>query len=91
MKRFNLMPKSGLPSDDTSLLRSPRRSSRDKDLIMFLLPIILAITYIFFDYTESNRKLGTVKKINPAVVKKYEYLKKTYEELKQNSYDKSKP
>jgi len=79
MKRFNLMAK------DNSFVENSQnsavsRKSRDTDLIIMALPVILALAVIYFIHTQ---QLPDVKEpvINPAQTAKLDSLKKEYNGL----------
>ena len=75
MKRFNLMPKEMSYADGPSISSTPSRS-RDFDIIVISLPIILALAIVYFLYTSGGAKLK--EPLNPAQTTKLETLQKEY-------------
>jgi Tfp pilus assembly protein PilN len=76
MKRFNLMPPDSAAAYMEAPSRSPRGSSRDMELILISLPIIVAIALVYFLHTQQKPEVRT--ETNVVQVQKLETLKKEY-------------
>ena len=79
MKRFNLMPKEISYADGPSSSSMSSSRSKDFDIILVSLPIILAIAVIYFLHTSISTKKEP--DINPAQIVKLETLQKEYQSL----------
>ncbi|MEI6080137.1 MAG: PilN domain-containing protein [bacterium] len=79
MKRFNLMPQDSAAAYMDAPSRSPRGGSRDLELIIVSLPIIVAIAIVYFLHTQQKPEVKV--ETNVAQTKKLEMLKKEYETL----------
>jgi Tfp pilus assembly protein PilN len=79
MKRFNLMPQDSAAAYMDVPSRSPRGGSRDMELIVISLPIIVAIAMIYFLHTQQKPEVRT--EVNTVQVQKLETLKKEYDVL----------
>ncbi|MFH1223492.1 MAG: PilN domain-containing protein [Pseudomonadota bacterium] len=86
MKRFNLMPKDAPYVENTPQPAVAR--TRDTDIIMVSLPIILALALIYFLHT-SSRPDATSVTVNPVQQAKLESLKKEYDVLLNSTQTKS--
>jgi Tfp pilus assembly protein PilN len=90
MKRFNLMPKEVSYADGPSISTSSR--SRDFDIVLVVLPIILALAIVYFLQTSSGSAIKG-SDISPAQLTKLQTLQKEYQGLltgTQRSTDASK-
>ena len=80
MKRFNLMTRNA-PFTENSQSSAATSRSRDTELIMISLPIILALAIIYFLYTKQEPNVLQKSAVNPVQIAKLDSLKKEYEEL----------
>ncbi len=90
MKRFNLMPKEISYADGPSTTMQYR--SKDANLIVVSLPIIVALATVYFLYTSGGSRVKEPE-VNPAQVVKLHTLQNEYQNLitsSQNSADISK-
>jgi Tfp pilus assembly protein PilN len=78
MKRFNLMPKEISYADGPSASMSYR--SKDVNIIVISLPIIIALAVIYFLYTSGGAKVKEPE-VNPAQVVKLQTLQNEYQTL----------
>ncbi|MCX6112659.1 MAG: PilN domain-containing protein [Proteobacteria bacterium] len=79
MKRFNLMPQNSESPYMDAPVRLTREGSKDKELVVVSIPIIIALVLVYFLHVMQKPEMATGT--NVVQTKKLEMLKKEYETL----------